>query len=87
MKGAVELQSLTDDQLKRFQGELYRMARNIPGSSFEMESKRKELHAIHEQLTLEEYSPPAVFATESFADTHDPHLNRLLVAHAGVGGT
>jgi len=87
MKDAVELQSLTDDQLKRFQGELYRMARNIPGSSSEMESKRKELHAMHEQLTLEEDSPPAVFATESFADTHDPHLHRLLVAHAGVGGT
>ena len=64
------------------QKRLFTFARSMPNSAPFFKSKQKELLAMIDTL-----GQPTMFATHSFADTHCPHLHRLIVQWCGLAGT
>ena len=68
----------TSDVSKR----LLRFSKTIPGTPQFFHNQRKNLHNM-----IDELGPPTIFATASAADTHCPHLHKLIVEWAGLAGT
>jgi hypothetical protein len=64
------------------QKRLLTFARAMPNSPQYFKSNQKELLALIDSL-----GQPTMFATHSFADTHCPHLHRLIVQWCGLAGT
>ena len=61
---------------------LLRFSKSIPGTPQFFHHERKNLHNM-----IDELGPPTIFATASAADTHCPHLHKLIVEWAGLAGS
>ena len=87
LQASDDLGELSPAQVHQLEREVLRMARSFPNTAAFMKAKRQELHAMQEQMTWFEALPPTMFATQSYADTHDPNLTRLLAEWSGTNGT